>query len=257
MNILVTGAKGFVGRNLCTAFRNPSFLTEHGLPEMNIMEYDVDTPPALLEEFCGQADFVYNLAGVMRPKDPAEFMLHNYQFAVSVIDGLLKTSNICPVMYASTIQAIMDTPYAESKRAGENLFKEYEKKTGARAVVYRFTNLFGPLKRPNTDSVVANFCYNIGRGLPIMINDPSVLMTFAYIDDCVHELAQCLKGEEQYMGDFAYLPVTHQITVGKLAEVIRSFEKGFISDEGIIEDEILLRELFVTYLSYLPENYCI
>ena len=137
----------------------------------------------------------------------------------------------------------------------EQLMKEHGERTGARFIVYRFTNLFGRWKRPNADSVVANFCYNIGRGLPIKVNDPSVLMNFAYIDDCVHELALCIKGEEHYSDGFATLPVTHQITVGELADVINSFAEGKILDRGIIEDQILLEELFATYNSYLPENY--
>lgn len=255
MNILITGANGFIGRNLSKALRDDSFLANHSLPVMNLLEYDVDTPPEMLIRYCQQADFVFNLAGIMRPKDPADFMLHNYQFAATVIRNLVESHNTCPAMYASSIQAVLDTEYAASKRAGEQLFRDYELVTGARAVVYRFTNLFGPLKRPNADSVVATFCYNVGRGLPIKVNDPNVMMTFAYIDDCIHELALCLRGEEHYKDGFATIPITHQITVGKLAEVIKSFEKGYISKEDIIEDNVLLHELFFTYQSYLPEHF--
>ena len=158
-------------------------------------------------------------------------------------------------MYSSSVQASLDSPYAESKRAGENLVFEYGKETGARVIVYRFTNLFGRWKRPNADSVVATFCYNVGRGIPIKINDPSVMMTFAYIDDCVHELALCINGEEHYKDGFATLPVTHQITVGQLADVINSFKSGIITDKDIINDKVLLEELFETYKSYLPGNY--
>lgn len=255
MKILITGAKGFVGRNLTTALLDTSFLERHDLPPIEIMGYDIDTPAEMLVEYCMKANFVYNLAGIMRPKDPSEFMKDNYRFADTVLDNLINVGNKCPVMYSSTIQATLDTEYAASKRAGENLFFEYGKKTGARVVVYRFTNLFGRWKRPNADSVVATFCYNVGRGIPIKVNDPTVLMTFAYIDDCIHELALCLKGQEHYKDGFATLPVTHQITVGKLAEVINSFKEGFVSDEGIIEDKVLLKELFETYQSYLPNNY--
>ena len=255
MKILITGAKGFVGRNLTAAINDAEFRASHSLPEIVIMGFDIDTPQELLEEYCKQADFVFNLAGIMRPKDPSEFMRDNCHFADSVLGYLEKAKNACPVMYASSIQASLDNPYAESKRAGENLMFEYGKKTGARVIVYRFTNLFGRWKRPNADSVVATFCYNVGRGIPIKVNDPSVLMTFAYIDDCVHELALSITGKEQYKDGFALLPVTHQITVGKLAETITSFKNGVIADESIIEDSVLLKELFTTYQSYLPNNY--
>lgn len=255
MIILITGAKGFIGRNLSSSLKNTSFLKRHNLPSIEILEYDIDTPKGLLEEYCKKADFVFNLAGIMRPKDPEEFMKDNFQFADSVLGYLENAGNKCPVMYSSSIQASMDTPYAESKRAGENLMFEYGNKTGARVIVYRFTNLFGRWKRPNADSVVATFCYNVGRGIPIKVNDPNVMMTFAYIEDCIHELALSIKGEEHYKDGFATLPVTHQITVGKLADVINSFAGGDISDESIIEDKVLLEKLFETYKSYLPENY--
>ncbi len=255
MKILITGANGFVGRNLAAALTNTEFLSNHSLPTIEIMGFDIDTPTIKLEEYCRGADFVFNLAGIMRPKDTSEFMEDNFQFADSLLNNLIKAGNKCPVMYSSSIQATMNTAYAESKRAGEKLMFEYNKKTGAKTIVYRFTNLFGRWKRPNADSVVATFCYNVGRGIPIKVNDPTVLMTFAYIDDCINELALCIKGEEHYKGGFAILPVTHQITVGKLAEVISSFKEGFISHEEIIEDKVLLRELFDTYKSYLPENY--
>ncbi len=255
MIILVTGAKGFVGRNLCHTLRDKETMEHQGLHIKEILEYDIDTPAYLLKEYCKKADFVFNLAGIMRPKDASEFMKENALFADRVLDNLMFYNNTCPVMYASSIQATMDTPYAVSKRAGENSVFEYSHKTGAKVIVYRFTNLFGRWKRPNADSVVATFCYNVGRGIPIKVNDPTVLMTFAYIDDCIRELTLCLKGEEHYKDGFATLPVTHQITVGKLAEVITSFKDGFISDKDIIEDKVLLQELFETYKSYLPDSY--
>ena len=255
MNILITGANGFVGRNLSTALNNKEFLHAHGLPQINVLRFDVDTPLEMLAKYCSCADFVFNLAGIMRPQDPSQFMKDNYAFAGSVLDELKKAGNKCPVMYSSSIQASLDGPYAESKRAGENLVFEYGRETGARVIVYRFTNLFGRWKRPNTDSVVATFCYNVGRGIPIRVNDPNVIMNFAYIDDCIHELALCIKGGEHYHDGFATLPVTHKITVGELADVINSFKGGQIQDEGIIKDKVLLKELFETYKSYLPENY--
>lgn len=255
MKVLITGANGFVGRNLTAALTDKIFLSDHKLPQIEILGFDIDTPASKLEDYCRKADFVYNLAGIMRPKDPAEFMKDNFRFADSLLDNLIKVGNTCPVMYASSIQAALDNPYAESKRAGEKLMFDYSNKTGAKAIVYRFTNLFGRWKRPNADSVVATFCYNVSRNIPIKVNDPNVLMTFAYIDDCVHELALCLKGEEHYKDDFATLPITHQITVGKLAEVITSFKSGGIAETSIIDDQVLLRKLFKTYQSYLPENY--
>lgn len=255
MKILITGAKGFVGRNLIAALSDEKFRTAHNLPDIDLLEYDIDTPAEKLVDFCKIADFVFNLAGIMRPKDPSEFMRDNCKFADSVLGYLEKHNNTCPVMYASSIQAALDSAYAESKRAGEQLMKEYGERTGARTIVFRFTNLFGRWKRPNGDSVVATFCYNVGRGIPIKVNDPSVLMTFAYIDDCVNELALCINGKEHYKDGFATLPVTHQITVGKLAEVISSFKNDSVSSPTLIEDNVLLDELFVTYKSYLPENY--
>lgn len=255
MRILVTGSKGFVGRNLIAALNDNSFRDHHGLPEIEIIGYDIDTPPEKLEEYCRVADFVFNLAGIMRPKDPTEFMRDNCKFADVVLGNLEKAKNTCPVMYASSIQAVLDNPYAESKRAGEQLMKEYGERTGARVIVYRFTNLFGRWKRPNADSVVATFCYNMARGIPIKVNDPNVVMTFAYIDDCVHELALSIKGEEHYKDGFAILPITHQITVGRLAEVITSFSTGEAFKKDVMEDRVLIEELFDTYTSYLPENY--
>ncbi len=255
MKVLITGAKGFVGKNLIAALNDKQFREFHHLPEIEIMAYDIDTPAEYLEAYCKEVDFVYNLAGVMRPKDPAEFMKDNFGVADMLLNHLIIAKNICPVMYASSIQAVLDNAYAESKRAGENLMFDYGRKTGAKVIVYRFTNLFGRWKRPNADSVVATFCYNVGRDIPIKVNDPNVMMTFAYIDDCVHELALCINSEEHYKDGFATLPITHQITVGKLAEVITSFKEGFIPDEGIIEDKVLLQELFETYKTYLPENY--
>lgn len=255
MKVLITGANGFVGRNLTAALTDHVFLANHQLPQIEVLGFDIDTPTSMLDNYCREADFVYNLAGIMRPKDPAEFMKDNVQFADSLLDGLIKAGNTCPVMYASSIQAALENPYAESKRAGEKLMFDYSKKTGVKTIVYRFTNLFGRWKRPNTDSVVATFCYNVSRNIPVKVNDPSVLMTFAYIDDCVHELALCLKGEEHYKDVFATLPVTHQITVGKLAEVITSFKSCSTEESSMIEDKALLRKLFETYQSYLPENY--
>lgn len=253
MRVLITGVKGFVGRNLATALSNVEFRASYSLPEIEIMGFDIDTPQELLKEYCKKADFVYNLAGIMRPKDPTEFMRDNCQFADIVLGYLENSHNVCPVMYASSIQAALDNPYAESKRAGESLMKEYGQRTGAKVIIYRFTNLFGRWKRPNTDSVVATFCYNVGRGIPITVNDPNVMMTFAYIDDCVHELALCLKGEEHYKDRFATIPITHKISVGQLADVIKSFKAGMISDRNIINDQQLLEKLFTTYISYLND----
>ena len=180
MNILVTGARGFVGRNLVSQLRNicdgkAKNYAIAGQP-LDVMEYDVDSDPSLLDEYCRRADFVFNLAGVNRPQDPAEFMRGNFGFASTLLDTLKRHGNACPVMISSSTQAALDNPYGESKRAGEQLMFDYARQTGARVLVYRFPNVFGKWCRPNYNSAVATFCHNIARGLPIRVNDPGVVM---------------------------------------------------------------------------------
>lgn len=258
MNILVTGAKGFVGRNLVSQLRNIQSgkaknyaLAAEGL---EIWEYDVDTDPALLDEYCRQADFVFNLAGVNRPKDPAEFMKGNFGFASLLLNTLKKHGNACPVMISSSIQAALDNPYGESKRAGEELMFDYARETGAKVLVYRFPNVFGKWCRPNYNSAVATFCYNIARGLPIRVNDPNVTMHLVYIDDVVDELIGVLSGMEHRNGKYGEVPVVHTVTLGRIVELLQSFQKSrtdlSVPDVG----DAFTKKLYSTYLSYLRED---
>lgn len=198
MNILVTGAKGFIGRNLVSQLHNIQSGKARNYPvsgtKLKVFEYDTDSDPAELDVYCKNADFVFNLAGVNRPKDQSEFMKGNFGFASLLLDTLKKHGNTCPVMISSSTQAALDNPYGESKRAGENLLFEYAEETGARVLVYRFPNVFGKWCRPNYNSAVATFCNNIANDLPIQVNDPKVVMNLVYVDDVVDELIAALSG---------------------------------------------------------------
>ncbi len=257
MKILVTGAKGFVGRNLCWTLKNirdgkdKSFGVDS---DIEIFEYDIDTDEALLDTYCKEADFVLNLAGVNRPKDQAEFMQGNYGFASTLLDTLKKYGNTCPVMISSSTQAALDNPYGLSKKAGEDLLFSYSKETGAKVLVYRFPNVFGKWCRPNYNSAVATFCNNIAHNLPITVNDPSVVMNLVYIDDVVAELISALKGEEHRDGDYCYVPIVHTITLGEIVKLIESFKRS--RDERAVPDtrDAFTKKLYATYLSYLPED---
>ena len=259
MNILITGAKGFIGRNLIATLHNiadgkdRSFGMDTGL---TIYEYDIDTDPALLDLYCKNADFVFNLAGVNRPQDPKEFMEGNFGFASTLLDTLKKYNNNCPIMISSSIQAALNNPYGVSKKAGEDLMFAYGKETGAPVFVYRFPNVFGKWCRPNYNSAVATFCNNIANDLPITVNDPSVMMTLVYIDDVVAELIAALKGEANLKEDgYCYVPVEHKITLGEIVDLIYSFAKqpqGLVIPE--IPDNSFAKKLYSTYLSYLPKE---
>ena len=238
MNILITGAKGFVGRNLTENLKNirdgKNRTTQLEIRE--IYEYDVDTDPALLKEYCQKADFVFNLAGVNRPQNAEEFMQGNFGFASTLLDTLQACGNTCPVMLASSIQATLigryDSDYGRSKKAGEELFFEYGEKTGAKVLVYRFPNLFGKWCRPNYNSAVATFCNNIANDLPITVNDPSVQLELLYIDDLVDEMLCALAGKEHRCtfdgidtvlcddGRYCAAPVTHKVTLGEIVELL-------------------------------------
>lgn len=257
MNILVTGARGFVGKNLVAQLHNiqDGKAKNYAISgqEIKVFEYDIDSDPAELDVYCKSADFVFNLAGVNRPKDPEEFMKGNFGFASLLLDTLKKHKNSCPVMISSSIQAELDNPYGESKRAGENLLFEYSKETGAKVLVYRFPNLFGKWCRPNYNSAVATFCNNIANDLPIKVNDPSVVMHLVYIDDVVDELINALGGNEHRRGDYCYVPVEHTITLGEIVDLIYSFkdmpENLSVPDFG----KPFTKKLYSTYLSYLPK----
>lgn len=258
MNILVTGARGFVGKNLVAQLHNiqDGKAKNYAISgqEIKVFEYDIDSDPSELDVYCKTADFVFNLAGVNRPKDPEEFMKGNFGFASLLLDTLKKHKNSCPVMISSSIQAELDNPYGESKRAGENLMFEYSKETGAKVLVYRFPNLFGKWCRPNYNSAVATFCNNIANDLPIKVNDPSVVMHLVYIDDVVDELINALGGNEHRRGDFCYVPVEHTITLGEIVDLIYSF-KGMPENLSVPDfGKPFIKKLYSTYLSYLPKE---
>jgi len=258
MNILVTGAKGFVGKNLIAWLNNIKEGKDKTFPlstEINIYEYDIDTEPEMLDEFCRKADFVYNLAGVNRPKDQSEFMSSNFGFASTLLDTLKKHNNKCPVMLSSSIQASLDNPYGRSKKAGEDLFFQYARETGVPVLVYRFPNVFGKWCRPNYNSAVATFCHNIANNLPITINDRNVVMTLVYIDDVVTELINALAGNANNKDDnYCYVPVVHTITLGEIVDLIYSFKAS--REERSIPNmaDDFTRKLYATYLSYLPAD---
>ncbi len=274
MNILITGAKGFVGKNLVENLKNikdGKNKTYPGLVIDEIFEYDIDSTPAELTEFTKKADFVFNLAGVNRPKTEEEFMSGNFGFASELLDLLKKNSNYCPIMLSSSLQATLigryDGEYGRSKKAGEDLFFEYAKDTGAKVLVYRFPNLFGKWCRPNYNSAVATFCNNIANDLPIQVNDPSVELELLYIDDLVDEMILALLGKEHHCefdgintvlkenGKFCAVPRTHSVTLGEIVELLEKFKN---QSNTLIMPEIpydsFEKKLYSTYLSYLPKE---
>lgn len=258
MNILVTGAKGFVGKNLLSQLRNirDGKAKNYAVgADLTLYEYDLDSRPEELDAYCRDADFVFNLAGVNRPQNPAEFMQGNFGFASTLLDTLRRHGNRCPVMISSSIQAELDNPYGESKRAGEQLLFDYGKATGAKVLVYRFPNLFGKWCRPNYNSAVATFCHNIARDLPITVNDPTVELHLVYIDDVVDELIGALTGGEHREGKFCYVPTTHRITLGEVTELLYSFRR--MPETLEVPDTTkdgFAKKLYSTYLSYLPSE---
>ncbi len=257
MNILVTGARGFVGKNLVSRLNNIKLGNEKNeflSSDLEIMEYDIDTKPELLDEFCSKADFVFNLAGVNRPKNDDEFLKGNFGFASTLLDTLKKYNNTCPVMISSSIQAALDNPYGKSKRAGEELMRSYSEETGAKVLIYRFPNVFGKWCRPNYNSAIATFCYNTANGLPIKVNDPSVVMHLVYIDDVVDELIRAAAGKENRVGEFCEVPVVLTATLGKISDTIQSF--GNMQNDLSVPNvgDLLTKYLHATYLSYLPKD---
>lgn len=260
MDILVTGALGFVGRNLVAQLKNirDGKATWYGeIPNGGIgeiFEYDLDTDPAMLDEWCSRAGFVYNLAGVNRPKDPKEFMTGNFGFASTLLQTLERHGNRCPVMLSSSIQAELDNPYGQSKLAGEELFFEYGRRTGAHTLVYRFPNLFGKWCRPSYNSVVATFCHNMAHGLPLRVDDPTKELRLTYIDDVVDELIAALQGREHRDGKLCFVPVEHRVTLGRIVELLQGFHEDPLR-LGLPElDDQFTRKLHATYLTYLPED---
>lgn len=283
MKILVTGAKGFVGKNLCCQLNNIKEGKARCYGELQVdevFEYDIDSTPEQLDSWCKECDFVFNLAGVNRPKDNDEFMAGNFGFASTLLDTLKKHHNTCPVMLSSSQQASLtgrfgNSEYGRSKKAGEDLFLEYGKETGAKVLVYRFPNLYGKWCRPNYNSAIATFCNNIANGLPIQVNDRSVQMEVLYIDDLVEEMIGALKGQEHHCefegldvlpsaeGRYCYCPVTHKTTLGEIVDTIyecaRAVRAVPDSAEGpstaleMPQDGLRYR-LMSTFLSYLPKE---
>ncbi len=263
MKVLITGAKGFVGRNLVENLKNirdGKNRTRPNLQIEGIFEYDVDTDPMLLKDYCLEADFVFHLAGVNRPKDPKEFMEGNFGFSSTLLDTLKECGNKAPVMLSSSIQASLtgrfaNSEYGKSKLAGEELFFDYAKETGAKVLVYRFPNLFGKWCRPNYNSAVATFCNNIANDLPIQVNDPSTELELVYIDDLVEEMLDALEGHEHYADRYCCVPVSHKATLGEIVELLHKFEdmpRTLIMPD--IPDGSFAKKLYSTYLSYLPES---
>lgn len=255
MKVLVTGAKGFVGKNLCAELANIAAQKDRSFgmdPDITVFEYDLDTDPALLQTYCAECDFVLHLAGVNRPKDPSEFMSGNFGFTSTLLDTLKACNNTCPVMISSSTQAALDNPYGHSKKAGEDLLLEYGRETGAKVLVYRFPNVFGKWCRPNYNSAVATFCNNIASDLPITVNDRGVQMTLVYIDDVVTELIHALMGNETREGDYCRVPIEHKITLGEIVDLIYSF-KDCETDLSVPDmSDPFTSKLYTTYLSYLP-----
>ncbi len=274
MNILVTGAKGFVGKNLCASLKNIRDGKDRTRPNLEIKEiyeYDIDTEAALLDAYCKDCDFVFNLAGVNRPQNSEEFMKGNFGFATTLLESLKKHHNTCPVMISSSIQATCigryDSDYGRSKKAGEELVFAYGEECGAKVLVYRFPNLFGKWCRPNYNSAVATFCHNTANDLPITVNDRSIELELLYIDDLVAEMLDALEGREHHCtfdgiktvpaseGKFCCAPVTHKVTLGEIADLLDTFKA---QASTLLMPEIpngsFAKKLYSTYLSYLPES---
>lgn len=257
MNILITGAMGFVGRNLVASLENirdGKDKTRNISQDITIFEYDIDSSENELDEYCRKADFVFNLAGVNRPQNTDEFMSGNFGFADKLLNTLKKHNNLCPVMLSSSIQAALDNPYGQSKKAGEDLFFEYGKESSAKVLVYRFPNVFGKWCRPNYNSAVATFCNNIANDLEITVNNRETVMNLVYIDDVVDELIRALSGEETRDGEYCKVPIVHRITLGEIVDLLYSFKDSRKNLSVPNLSDAFAKKLYSTYLSYLPED---
>ncbi len=274
MNILVTGAKGFIGKNLCASLKNIKDSKDKTHPELTIdkiYEYDLDTSPVLFDEYCAKADFVFHLAGVNRSQNTKEFMQNNFSFTSLLLDTLRKVGNTCPVMISSSIQATCigryDNDYGRSKKAGEDLLFTYAKETGVKVLVYRFPNLFGKWCKPNYNSVVATFCNNIANDLPIHVNDIAIQLELLYIDDLITEMIDALENKEHHCtfdgintilcnnGKYCAVPITYKVKLGEIVDLLNNFKtqtNTLVMPE--IPNNSFAKKLYSTYLSYLPKE---
>jgi UDP-2-acetamido-2,6-beta-L-arabino-hexul-4-ose reductase len=246
MKILVTGANGFIGKNLIVELRKRNY--------DDICEFDVDTNIDLLDKYCKECNYIFHLAGVNRPQNQEDFMTGNFGFTSTLLDMLKKNNNSCPIMLASSVQAKLDNPYGKSKKAGEDLLFAYSKETGAKVKIFRFPNVFGKWCRPNYNSAVATFCHNIAHDYPISISDPELQMTLVYIDDVVNELIDSLKDKENKNGQFCEVSIFHQIKLGEIVRLIESFKLGREKLTIPLLSDPFTKKLYATYLSYLPEQ---
>lgn len=248
MKVLVTGAKGFIGKNLISELERQE--------NIEVMAFDIDSPAEALEEYCRECNFVFNLAGVNRPEHTEEFMEGNFGFASTLVQTLKKYHNTCPIMNSSSIQAALDNPYGKSKKAGEDMLYAYGKEVEAEVYVYRFPNVFGKWCRPNYNSAVATFCNNIANGLPIQVNDRNTVMHLVYIDDVVEELLQALERHPHMNSDgYCYVPTVHEVTLGEIVDLLYNFKE---SRENLMIPDMtedgFEKKLYSTYLSYLPTD---
>jgi UDP-2-acetamido-2,6-beta-L-arabino-hexul-4-ose reductase len=246
MKVLITGARGFIGKNLIA--------TLHNLNTYEVLAYDVDSDQDLLGVYCQECDVVVHLAGVNRPVDVNEYMSGNFGFTSVLLSTLQQADNHCPIIVTSSIQAALENPYGQSKKAGEELLMAYGKEHGSKIIIYRLPNVFGKWCRPNYNSVIATFCYNITRNLPITVNDPKVELQLVYIDDLVESLIGAMHGEYQMIDDFGVVPVTHQLTLGALAQTLNQFNLARQTNELTDLSDPLMKKLYSTYLSYLPPD---
>lgn len=248
MKVLVTGAKGFIGKNLITELERRE--------EIKVFPFDIDTPIELLDEYCKECDFVYNLAGVNRPENVEEFMEGNFGFATTLVETLKKYENACPIMNSSSIQAKLENPYGKSKKAGEDMLLAYGKEVGAQIYIYRFPNVFGKWCRPNYNSAVATFCNNIANDLPIQVNDRSTRMNLVYIDDVVEEMLLALKGNPHLdASGYCYVPCVYETTLGEIVDLLYSFKEGRTTlIVPSMPENSFAKKLYSTYLSYLSKD---
>lgn len=257
MNILITGSNGFIGKNLANAFRNIQLGYDKTHPEIsieNIYLYDIDTDESLLNQYCSEADFVFNFAGVNRTENQSDFTKGNTDFLFHLLNTLKKKNNMCPVMLSSSIQAVLDNPYGRSKKAAEDILIKYSESTGCKCLIYRFPNVFGKWCKPNYNSVIATFCNNIANDLPVTVHNTETELTLIYIDDLVKEMIHALSGNENSNGIFCEVPVSYKKKLGFIEKTINNFRN--MSEECRVPDfeDAFVSKLYSTYLTYLPKE---